>query len=81
MSEERDPRLGVKVSDAEVSPSTKACPACGVSWEGEEIPAEDRHVYVTARWMRQLACYDRGRDRVTHYICPDCGEHFRRKGT
>ena len=34
---------------------------------------------TTGRWGRKIAVYDNGRDRTTHYRCPDCWAIWKRK--
>lgn len=49
------------------------CPNCGVSWQGEEIPEENREMYGGAtHTSRLISVYDRIKDRTTHWKCPDC---------
>ena len=33
---------------------TDTCPECGVSWQGEEIPAESRHHYGGKTHFRRV---------------------------
>ena len=43
------------------------------SYEGWSKYGEDN------RWDRTIALYDRDKDRVTAYRCPDCGKTWERK--
>lgn len=56
-----------------------ACPACGVSWIGEEIPAELRsHHGGRSRYRRSIGIYDLRLDQRIAIACPDCGAVFDR---
>lgn len=56
-----------------------ACPACGVSWVGEEIPAEMRHHYGdVTRFRRCIGIYDIHLDMRVAIACPDCKALFDR---
>jgi hypothetical protein len=52
---------------------TETCPACGADWRGEEIPAEERHLYEgnSTHFSRLIAA-----DRA--WECPDCRKQWPR---
>jgi predicted RNA-binding Zn-ribbon protein involved in translation (DUF1610 family) len=56
-----------------------ACPFCGVSLIGKPIPKAIRAAYAPPyRWRREIAIYDREKDRTIAYKCPDCGKRWDR---
>lgn len=55
-----------------------ACPACGASWMGDEIPLEERHHYGPTHFRRCIRIYDMSKDTTVAYACPDCKALFDR---
>lgn len=50
------------------------CPHCGVSFEGEPIPEQDRESFGgQTHFSRVIGLYDVGVDRTVAWKCPDCG--------
>lgn len=64
------------------SNKTDNCPACGVSWIGDEIPIANREFYGGATHSRRVIGveYWHGSpehyDGVSEYQCPDCKARF-----
>lgn len=61
------------------------CPACGISWQGEEIPEKDREMFGGDHFSRVIGVeysYDVPSkyryDGLSEYHCPDCGARFSR---
>ncbi len=57
------------------------CPACKADLQGEPISEEAKAKgwYGTAtHFSRVIGWYDRGHDRTTHWICPDCKHQWER---
>jgi len=58
---------------------TDNCPHCGVSLIGEPIPIRRRLDYGgKTHFRREIAIYDRDKDRTVAYKCPDCGQEWKR---
>jgi len=56
------------------------CYNCGVSFIGESIPLKDRKYYGPPYYYRrEIGLYDRDKDRVIAYKCPDCGYQWDRE--
>lgn len=57
------------------------CPHCHASLIGEPIPEEQRQSGCygnSTHWRREIAIYDRGKDRTVAFECPDCGKRWER---
>jgi predicted RNA-binding Zn-ribbon protein involved in translation (DUF1610 family) len=61
------------------------CPACGISWQGQEIPGEHRHLYGedSTHFSRVIGVeysheVPEHYDGMSEYRCPDCGARFGR---
>lgn len=48
------------------------CQFCKKSLRGDEIPKQDRHLFGTTHFGKEIAIYDRGRDRTVAFECPFC---------
>ena len=50
------------------------CPECGMSWDGGDIPAEDRkHYSPPYKWSRVIGVEDpKIYDGVSYWMCPMC---------
>jgi len=49
------------------------CAGCGASFQGKEIPVENRHYHGGAtHYRREIGIYDRHRDLTVAFQCPDC---------
>lgn len=57
-----------------------ACPACGVSWQGEPIPEKWReHVGDQTHYSRIIGVeYPERYDGVWEWMCPACHKRFPR---
>jgi hypothetical protein len=57
----------------------RACPRCLADLTGEPIPEEHRRYFGNAtHFSKVLGGYDRNVDRVTGWLCPECGHHWSR---
>lgn len=59
----------------------RSCPVCHSSWDGDEIPANVRHMYAgtNLHFSRLRGIEVRGGyDGVSIWICPDCGSRWDR---
>lgn len=57
------------------------CPACHADLTGQEIPSEQRHLFGATHFSRRIGLSDIRLDRVTHWLCPDCGHEWERNVT
>lgn len=56
------------------------CPKCGISWDGGPIPLNIRkHYNKPYKWSKLIGMeYPGLRDGVYEWVCPRCGERFKR---
>jgi hypothetical protein len=53
------------------------CPECHASMVGGVVPERQRKLFGGAMTFgRAIAVYDRERDRVAKWRCPDCGHEW-----
>lgn len=49
------------------------CPVCNVSWDGGEIPENNRRFYSPPyRWSRIIGIETDDYDGISFWECPDC---------
>ena len=57
------------------------CPNCGVDLKGEPIPEDSRHLHAenATHFLRTIGISDLGKDRISHWLCPDCHHKWDRQ--
>lgn len=48
------------------------CPLCSANLIGDEIPAEDQHLFGASHFKREIGIYDLYLDKTVEWECPDC---------
>jgi hypothetical protein len=62
-----------------VADTPEFCPKCNADLKGEPIPEQYRSMYGgKTHYSRTIGLYDRGLDRTTHWLCPDCKGRWER---